>query len=175
MKPTVYRYGLYSVIALVVLSAIDLFVLAKFTSFATQEITGYLTMLLSMIFVFLGIRYYRDHYNNGQLSFGKGLKIGLLIVLIPSVAFGLFDLLYTRVLNPGWFDTYYAHQLDEIRKAYPAERAAEKIKTMEQQKEMFSNPIFEFLLMAATVFIIGFIVSIISSLTLMRKSKPSIA
>ena len=106
MKPTVFRYGLYSVIALVAISAIDLFVVAKYASYQLQEISGYLTMLLSMIFVFLGIRHYRDQYNNGQLSFGQGLKIGLLIVIIPSVAFGLFDLLYTRVINPDWFETY---------------------------------------------------------------------
>jgi hypothetical protein len=48
-------------------------------------------MLLAMVFVFLGIRHFRDHENEGMLTFGQGLKIGVLIVLIPAVAFGLFD------------------------------------------------------------------------------------
>ena len=38
---------------------------------------------------------------------------------------------------------------------------------------MFSNPVFQFLLMAATVYVIGLIVTIISALTL-RRHKPAI-
>lgn len=169
MKPVVFRYGLYATLANVALSALHFFVIVPNVSWTNAEVAGYLTMILSMIFVFMGIRYYRDHVNNGSLSFGLGLKIGLLIILIPSVFFGLFDILYTEVLNPSFFKDYYTHQVELIRASSTEEQAASKIKSLEKQKEMFSNPVFQFLLMAATVFIIGFIVTIISSLTLMKK------
>ncbi|MBL7742459.1 MAG: DUF4199 domain-containing protein [Chitinophagaceae bacterium] len=175
MKPVVFRYGIYATLAIVALSAFHFFVIVPSVSWANAEIAGYLTMILSMIFVFLGIRYYRDHVNNGTLGFGQGLKIGLLIVLIPSVFFGLFDILYTEVLNPSFFEDYYTHQIEVIRASYTKEQAAAKIKSLDDQKEMFGNPVFQFLLMAATVFVIGFIVTIISSLTLMKKKNASIA
>ena len=171
MKRTVYRYGFYSVLMLIGLSAIHLFILNKILDFGTQEVIGYLTMLLSMVFVFLGIRYYRNKVNNGYLSFGQGLKIGTLIVLIPAVAFGLFDLLYTQVIDPSWGETYYEYQKQKVMASMPADQVNEKLQDLQKEKEMWSNPVILFLLMTVTVFIIGFIVTIISTLTLMKKKK----
>ncbi|MGZ5220018.1 MAG: DUF4199 domain-containing protein [Chitinophagaceae bacterium] len=106
MKLTIIRYGIYAASAIVILSAIHFFILLPNSSYETAEIAGYLTMILSMIFVFAGIRHYRDNVNDGYLSFTQGLKVGALIVLIPAVAFALFDILYTKVLNPSWGDAY---------------------------------------------------------------------
>ena len=175
MKPVIFRYGIYATLAIVGLSAIHFFVLMPNTSWQNAEIAGYLTMILSMIFVFMGIRYYRDHVKNGVLSFGEGLKIGVLIVLIPSVFFGLFDILYTEVLNPSFFDDYYSHYVQKIKDSTPADQVAAKLKDLQDQKEMFGKPVFQFLLMAGTVFVIGFIVTIISALTLKRNRTASVA
>jgi hypothetical protein len=170
MKPTIFRYGLYGVIIIVASGLIQFFIFPK-CNFEVQEVIGYLTILLSMIFVFLGIRYYRNHINGGLLSFGQGLKIGTLIVLIPSVCFGLFDLFYAKVLNPDWQNDYLNHYVEKLKKTTPPDQLQPKLDALHSQMEMFSNPVMEFLLMFATVFIIGFIVTIISSLTLMRKRK----
>ena len=171
MKKTVLRYGLYASLLMVILSAIDFFVVAKLANFAVQEVTGYLTMLLSMIFVFIGIRYYRDNVNGGTLSFWQGLKIGLLIIIIPSVCFGLFDLLYTEVIHPGWMQEYYAKYLERIKISTPPDKLEAVLKKMNEEKEMFSNPLMQFLLMSLTVFIIGFIVTIISAISLRRNKR----
>ena len=154
---------------IVALSALEFFVLNDLLSSSLQEVMGYLTMLLSMVFVFLGIRQYRDKCNNGQLSFFQGLKVGILIVLIPSVAFGLFDLLYTEVLHPGWMDEYYANYIARIKASTPPAQLEAALQKANDQKELFSNPLMQFLLMSATVFIIGLIVTIISALTLRRR------
>lgn len=174
MKNAIFRYGMYATLAIVIISAFNLFVLTKLTGYGGQEIAGYLTILLSMIFVFLGIRYYRDRENGGSLSFGEGIKIGLLIVLIPAVFFGLFDLLYTKVINPGWMQEYYAQYVEKIKASTPPDKLDTVLKKMEKEKELFASPVMEFLLMTATVFIIGFMVTIISTLTLKRKRQPAI-
>src|SRR5262245_32135076 len=135
MKSTVFRFGLYSVIAIVALSAIEMFVIEPNVSFGSSEIAGYLIMLISMIFVFIGIKYYRDKENNGMLTFGQGLKVGVLIVLIPSVAFGLFDLLYTKVINPGWMDNYYNNKVEIIKKTTSPEKLAARLKDLQASKE----------------------------------------
>lgn len=173
MKSTVLRYGIFATLTIVGLSYIVFFLL-KNTGQGLQEVAGYLTMLLAMIFIFLGIRHFRDRVNGGYLSFGQGLKIGILIVLIPAVAFGLFDILYTEVLNPTWKEDYYSKYIANLRKSVAADKLDSAVRKAEKEKEMFSNPVFQFLLMGGTVFIIGFIVTIISSLTL-RRSKTAVA
>ena len=173
MKSTVYRYGVYATLTIVGLSW-GVFFLLKNLGQGLQEAAGYLSILLAMIFIFFGIRHFRDRVNGGYLSFGQGLKLGVLIVLLPAVAFGLFDILYTEIFNPTWKDDYYSKYIENIRKSVAADKLEAAIKKAEKEKEMFSNPLFQFLLMGGTVFIIGFIVAIISSLTL-RRSKTAIA
>ena len=168
MKSTVLRYGIYATLTIVGLSW-GVFFLLKNMGQGLQEVAGYLTILLAMIFIFFGIRHFRDRVNGGYLSFGQGLKIGVLIVIIPAVAFGLFDILYTEVLNPTWKEEYYTKYIDGLKKSVAADKLDAAIKKAEKEKEMFSNPLFQFLLMGGTVFILGFIVAIISSLTLRRR------
>lgn len=175
MNSTVFRYGIYATLAIVALSAIHFFIVMPNVAYGNAEIAGYLTMILSMVFVFMGIRHYRDRVNSGSLSFGQGLKVGVLIILIPSVSFGLFDILYTEVLNPSWSADYIRHYEEKIKATGPPVEVDKKLKKLHDDMEMFGNPIFQFLLMAGTVFIIGFIATIISSLTLMRKREPVIA
>lgn len=174
MKSIVFRYGILGALTILALNLIHFFVIMKIAGYEVQEASGYLTIFISMIFVFLGIRRYRDHVNGGFLTFGQGLKIGLLIVLIPAVLFGLLDILYTEVIDPGWLDEYYKNTVEKMRSTIPPEKLQAALDKLQSQKEMFSNPVMQFLLMAATVLIIGLIVTIISSLTLMRKKKIAI-
>ena len=175
MKQIAFRYGLYAGLTILVLAAIHVFVLMPPNiSWEIAEVVGYLTMALSMIFVFMGIRFYRDHVNNGYLTFGQGLKLGALIVLVPAVTFGLFDILYTQVLHPSFGDEYLAYQVEKIKASAPADRVEEKIAKLRKDMQMFGNPFFEFLLMSVTVYIVGLIVTIISALTL-RRTKPAVA
>jgi Protein of unknown function (DUF4199) len=174
MKQVIFRYGMYATMTIVALSAIHFFLIMPNVSWDGGEIAGYLTMILSMIFVFMGIRYYRDHVNRGSLSFGEGMKVGVLIVLIPAVFFGIFDILYTEVINPSWLDNYYSHYAERIKASAPPDKVEEKLTDLQKQKDIFSNPILQFLIMTATVFIIGLIATIISALAL-RRSKIATA
>ena len=169
MKSTVLRYGLLGAAVILALCVIQFFILRNRLDYSAQEVLGYLTILLSMIFVFLGIRHYRDHHNGGILSFGKGLQVGLLIVLIPSLAFGLFDILYTRVINPSWRQEYMDHYMKGMAATLPADQVATKQAEFEKSMELFANPVAEFFLMFLTVFIVGLIVSIIGALALRRR------
>ena len=172
MKQTVYRYSIYATITILVLALLQVTIIASRASFAVQEAAGYLSMLLSMIFVFMGIRHYKNKVNGGFLSFGEGLKIGVMIVLLPAVFFGIFDILYTQVIDTAWADHYYNHVVEETKRTVAPDKLAAELKKIEEQKEFFGSPAMQFLVMAGTVFIIGFIVTIISSLTLMKR-KPA--
>ena len=92
-------------------------------------------------------------------------------MLVPAVAFGLFDILYTEVLNPSWAEEYYGYQIEKIKASAPADQVEQKLLDLQKNREMFSNPFIQFLLMAITVYVIGLIVTVISALTL-RLHKP---
>ncbi|HEV8287069.1 MAG TPA: DUF4199 domain-containing protein [Chitinophagaceae bacterium] len=174
MKSTAFRYGLYGTLVVLASGIIQFIVFPK-CNFKVQEVIGYLTILLSMIFVFIGIRHYRNYINNGELSFGQGLKVGTLIVLIPSVFFGLFDIFYAKVLNPKWGQDYLEYYSQQLKENTPPEKLQPALDKLQSQMQMFSNPVMQFLIMFGTVFVIGFIVAIISALALRRRKSPSLA
>ncbi len=168
MKNTVLRYGVYSGITICVLALAGWF-LGKNLDYSIQEVIGYAGMVVSLLFVFFGIKHFRDKENNGIVSFGKALLIGILISLIAALAFGILDVIYIKYINPDFVAEYYAHSIEEIRNSLPAAEFEVKFKELEAQKEMFSNTFLNFFLMFATVVIIGFIISLISALILQRK------
>ena len=173
MKKVVLRFGLYSAITITALFLLK-WILFGNDNFSLQETLGWASMVLALLFVFFGIKHYRDTINQGLLTFGRGMKVGLLIVLIASAAFGVFDLIYITV-NPDFFDKYYTYKLAEMQQSLPAAELESWKKDYQSTMEIVKNPIVNFLVMFATVFIIGVIISVISSLILMRKPKPSLA
>ena len=166
MQKLILRYGIYGALTLIAFGLFNFTVLNKL-GYEVQEIAGYLSIFISMIFVFMGIKQYRDQVNGGKLSFVQGLKIGALIVLIPAIAFGLLDLVYTELINPSWKEEYYNHYLEQYKTLPAAEY--EKMKSqLKAQQEMFSSPFLQFIIMSMTVFVLGMIVTVISSLTLKK-------
>jgi len=65
---------------------------------------------------------------------------------------------------------YYNVTLAQMKETLPPEEFEVKLAEMESQKELFSSPWMNFLIMSMTVFVIGFIISLISSLILQRKN-----
>ena len=66
-------------------------------------------------------------------------------------------------------DDYYNASIEQMKLNLPPEEFKIKLEELEAQKKLFSNPLFSFGLMAMTVFVIGVIISLISSLLLQRK------
>lgn len=168
MKNTILRYGLRSAITICSLSLAGWF-LGKNLDYSVQEVIGYAGMIVSLLFVFLGIKHYRDKENNGIVSFGKAVLIGILITLIAALAFGILDVIYIKYINPDFMAEYYSHYVEQMKNSLPQAELQTKLVELEAQKELFSNTFMSFFLMFATVFIIGFIISLISALMLQRK------
>ncbi len=168
MKKIGLRYGLYGAITICVLFLAAWYLAAE-QSFTVQEIIGYAAMVVSLSFVFFGIKHFRDEENNGAVSFKSALVLGLLISIIVAVVFGILDVIYVEFLNPDFMDEYYARSIEQMRTTLSAEEFDVQAKLLEEQKSTFSNPIFTFLIMGMTVFVIGFIISLISALMLQRK------
>lgn len=168
MKKTILRFGAYGSITICILFLISWFVLNDLPM-SVQEILGYASMIVSLSFVYFGIKHFRDKENEGKISFKRALAIGILISLITALVFGLLDVLYTEVLNPEFMDDYYSEVIADMKASLPDNELDVKLAELEAQREQFSNPILSFAFMATTVFIIGFIITLLSSLILQRK------
>ena len=172
MKNPIIRNGLYAAALLIGVMLLE-FMLGrgKEIDYGSSEIIGYLTILASMFFVFLGIRQFRDQEQNGYLTFWEGVKVGALIVVIPSLAFGLYNVIYVLWLNPEFMDDYFNYSLEQLQASLPPTEYEIKAKELLEQKATFMNPLVNFAVMFFTVFIIGIIVALGSAFAL-NKPRP---
>ena len=167
MKKIIIRYGLYGFVAAAVLFFCAL-TLGENLSYGTQEFIGYSSMVLSLIFVFFGIKNYRDKENNGKISFGKALAIGMLITLFAALGFAIIDFIFTAYINPDFAEQYMTHSMENLEKTYSGEELVAQKEKLNGMKEYMTSS-FMALLMFATVLLVGFVISLISSLILNKK------
>ncbi len=142
--------------------------------YSTSMLIGYASMLLAFSLVFVGIRNYRDNYNNGVISFGKAFKIGGLIVLIAStvyVAAWLVDYFY---FIPDFMEKYSADALETLKASGASQMEIEKqAQEMANFKTMYDNPFFNAMMTYVEILPVGLIVTLISAFILKRKElKP---
>ncbi len=172
MKKTVLKFGLYSSLVILGLFSINLFTSISSLDMATQEIVGYLSMFIALIFVFFGIKSYRDNVGNGNLTFKRGLGLGVLISLIPSALFGIFDVIYITMIDPEFFQRYRDSYVADLETKFQGAELTAQVEEIDQMMTMAANPLFDFFLMFMTVFVLGFIVTLISAFIL-RRSTPA--
>uniref|UniRef100_UPI004047D535 DUF4199 domain-containing protein n=2 Tax=Roseivirga sp. TaxID=1964215 RepID=UPI004047D535 len=168
MKKTVLRHGLISsaiVVGVPVLSS--LFIGFGPESFGKGEIIGYSSMIVAMATVYFAMRHYRDHLNNGQLSFGKGLSIGTLISVMAGVAFAIYNVVFVTWIMPDFNEQYFAYSsgLEIGSPRFEMEYA-----NMTAENGFMFSLVGGTLLMFATVFLIGFVLSAISAVIVQKKS-----
>jgi hypothetical protein len=144
--------------------------------FKSSEIAGYAGMLIAFSFIFVGIKSYRDKFNDGVISFGKAFKTGIYITLIASSLYVATWLVEYYLFMPDWLDKYCTHFID-AKKASGVNNAEiqKTISQMTSMREMYKNPLFVILFTYLEVLPIGIVISLISALILKRKGKPQVA
>ncbi|HRG10011.1 MAG TPA: DUF4199 domain-containing protein, partial [Cyclobacteriaceae bacterium] len=58
-------------------------------NFDNGHLVGYTTMVIALSMIFFGIKSFRDNHAAGNITFGKGVLIGVLITLIAGVMYAL--------------------------------------------------------------------------------------
>ena len=136
----------------------------------TSMLIGYASMLIALSLVFVGIRNYRDKYNEGAISFGKAFKIGTMIVLIASTIYVVAWLIDYFFFIPDFIEKYSAHELDKLKASGASQIEIDKqLKEMASFARMYKNPFFNAMMTYVEILPVGLIVTLISSLILKRK------
>ncbi len=164
MNSIIIRNGLWSALLLICLFGVPLIFLGvpDLDDFMNSEVVGHIFILISLVFVFLGMKQYRED-NGGNLSYWKAVKTGVLISIFPAIAFGLYNLLYVEVIDPEFMNKYAEHTISLRSEGKTAEEANEIRKAVLEESEMFGNPAMMFLVMFVSVFVMGAIVSLVSA------------
>lgn len=171
MKKNIVVCGLIGGLILAVVMIVSTVLFFKNDRFDHSMIIGYASMLCAFSLVFVGIKNYRDKYNNGFVSFGKAFKTGLLISLIASTIYVLIWLVNYYLFIPDFMDRYGAY----VMKQAAAEGASEavisqKMTELATYKELYKNPLLVVLLTYAEVLPVGIVISLVCALILKRKT-----
>lgn len=153
MKNTITKYGVYGFLTGLVVFSLHLLFGIKYLSYSTNEILGYISIFISLSFIFFGIKHYRDTINSGTISLSKAISIGLLISLLVGFGIAIADFIYTKFIDPSFFTNYEQNLINQGR-------SNEIIKMTSTSAALF---------MLVLVTVIGFIISLISALILQRK------
>jgi hypothetical protein len=169
MKKTVITFGLLSG----VVSAALMFVNMSFMDaigFDRGLVVGYTTIVISFLFVYFGIRSYRDNVLGGRITFGKGFQAGILITLISCVCYvGMWLVTYNRFFSD--FPDKYAAYLVEDKRASGASQAEieSTIQQGEDMKQMLANPLINAAVTFTEPFPVGLLITLISAAVLRTK------
>ena len=162
MKKVVWTFGL---LAGALLSAMMLLTMPFMDriGFDRGMLIGYTTMVLAFLFVFFGVRSYRDNLG-GSLSFGRAFGVGMLIVLVASACYvAAWQFVYHRLV-PDFGEKYAAHVVEKER-AKGATEAEIRQKTAELAAwtDKYRNPLFNVAVTFLEPLPVGLIFALVSA------------
>lgn len=170
MKRIILIHGL---ITGVIITAMMLYAVSMCYSnndFEPNAVAGYAAQILAFSLIFVGVRTFRNKYNDGVISFGKALKIGLYITLIASSMYVGVWLIDYYLFVPDFMDQYTAFVLKQAKSGGAGEaELSKKAAEMAKFKEMYKNPLFVILISYLEIIPVGLVVSLITALLLKRK------
>jgi len=142
MKRIVLTFGLISGAIFVVM----MFTTMQFMDrigFDKGHLIGYSTMVVAFLFVFFGIRSYRENVGDGYITFGRAFQVGILITLISCACYALsWEIVYFNFLH-DFGDKYAAYVIEKARAAgASAEELARQTEEMQKFKIMYDKPLY---------------------------------
>lgn len=171
MKKIILRFGTYAAIGeLLTFFLVWLLLTLVQIDLKVQGTISWFVIISPLIFVFFGIKHYRDNVNNGTVSFLKGLQIGLLMIFIPAIAYAIIETVYVIYLNPDFYANIARHELEDFRKTLSPAQFAAKQQEINQELERNKNPVYNFSIMVIVIYVLGVIITVLSALLLQRKT-----
>jgi len=170
MKKTVLTFGLIGGAIMAAMMFATLPFVDKI-GFDKGEIVGYTTMILAFMLVFFGIRSYRENVSGGQITFGRGFAVGILITLVVCICYVVaWEIIYFKLM-PDFADKYASYAVEKVRASGASQQVIDaKLQEMKSFKAMYDNPFINAAITFVEPFPVGLIVTLISAAILRKKS-----
>jgi hypothetical protein len=166
--------ALYGIVAGLIVAVPMIWLMMTLTPETAPEngvVYGYLTMIVALTAVFLGIKHYRDKVLGGAIKFGPALLVGLGISAVASI---MYVIAWEISLAFSGFDfvaSYSKSTLEAARArgASPAE-LQKVVADLESFARMYANPLYRAAITFIEMFPVGVLISLISA-ALLRNSR----
>jgi len=171
MQRNAIVFGLISGLIISTFMAASMYYCYTSGSFEGSMLVGYASMLVAFSFIFVGVKNFRDKFNDGFISFGKAFQLGFFIALIASTMYVLMWTLEYNLVMPDFMDKYSAMTLEKAREAgATAAELEEKMAEIQMGKDLYKNPLSMILITYAEILPVGLLVALAAALVFKKKS-----
>jgi hypothetical protein len=170
MKRTILTFGLISGAVSALMMGVTM-AIANRIGLDRGAYVGYATIVLSCLFIYFGVRSYRENFSGGAITFARAFAVGLAIGVISCLCYVVaWEIIYYNFM-PDFFDKYSAHEIAKL-KASGASAAIlqHQIDSMNQMKQLYANPLYNAALTFIEPFPVALLVTLISAVVLRKKA-----
>lgn len=157
------RYGLICGVITIIYSLI-----LNITELAlTNQFLGWISFLIVLAAIWMAMREFKRQ-NAGFMSYGQGLSIGTLVVLISSILGGVFTYIYVKFVDTGYIEKMRNMQVAEMESKGMSDEQVDQAMAV-AEKMMTPGMIVVFAIVGGLVF--GFLLSLIIA-AIVKNNKP---
>ena len=127
------------------------------------------SLLISILVLYFLLRSYRDHYNNGYITYGKSVGAGVVINIYAAIITAIYVFVLYSFIDPGLVDKSLAVAEQRMIDRGIPDSAIDQ--AMQVQAKIM-KPWFTSLMSTISSVFYGLIVSLIVSLFIMKKGNP---
>lgn len=172
MRQVGMRYGLILGLISIVFSMLS-HLLGWSDPASGQTGMGFILILISLavmfIIIFMALKHYRDEVNQGALSLGQGIQLGIIVAIVGGLISGLFSVIYFTLIEPAYYDSILAFYEENLE---DRGMSGAQLEQALKWTRMFSNPVMTFVLTIISSAFFGLIVSLIAGLILKKEPAP---
>ena len=174
MQKIALTYGILSGTITIVTLILGL-VVSDGGSFLSSEAFGYLTMLVALSMIFVGIKRYRDQELGGVIRFLPALAMGLAIAVIAGIIYMMVWELYSMSTGYAFIDSYVNGAIEAKRASgLTGDRLAQEITALEAMRSNYGKFYFRMPMTFLEIFPVGLIIAILSAALLQNpKTLPA--
>ena len=163
-------FGVIMVLEFVIMYIIGMRSLVGTSAGVIVNIANYL--ILPLIFISLGCINYKKNLNNGFISFGESLKIGVSITFIAGLVYGLFNIAFNFIF-PEFINEMISISKNEMIRQTPNITSKDMEMGLTMIKK-FMNPFIVFPVTLAMYSFIGLIYSLIVGAIIKNENPQSL-
>ena len=172
MKKIIITYGLIAGLITMSFMIVSTVLWQMTDNFNQSMIIGFTGMLIAFIFIYVGIKTYRDKQNGGIITFWDAFKIGFFIALIASSIYTIVWMIEFHFFIPDFMEKFADKAIEDYKTSnIGTAEMNKKVAEMETMRENYKNPLMRIFYTFMEILPIGIVVSLISALILKRNPK----
>lgn len=169
MKRTVWKFGLYAGGVMSVLMLVSL-PFEKVIGYDLALVVGYTSMVLAFLFIFFGVRSYRDAIGQGAIGFGRALAVGSLIAVVASVCYtATWEVIYYWIA-PDFAARYEALEVNRVKTSGASQQEIDKrVGELKHFSELYKNPAVNIAYTIIEPLPVGLVIALVTAGVLRRR------